>query len=424
MFTTRISGGWRLLAALACLGVGLLSLGVARAQTPGDGSTYLDEVRRRNEVAAQKAEADVRLSVRTAARLAATDPTKAVERLKEAVKQVEDAPGLSDGRRASLKRMLQDRIRVTETAADRDAGRATEVAAKQGTAAERRAEQEQQVTEQEKIRRVLQELRASQRDGRGGDAARPGTPAPNNPAVEAAKRIRSVNDQLEENRQLRDERGGRRGNALREVERSATLPNGDIEYPKDWKERTRTRSKATVQLTAKERAIFQALDSPVPAQFKDSPLEAVLDYLMTYTGVAILVNKQALDEVQATYDTRVTVNLKSATVRTVLRKILSELGLTYVIKDEVIQVVTALQAKSMMATKVYYIGDLLRPFFLLEDAARLIDLIQRTVEPASWQVNGGSGTIFFEPSTLSLVIKQSAEFHGVLGGGLFSGLRP
>src|SRR5262249_50397570 len=150
---------------------------------------------------------------------------------------------------------------------------------------------------------------------------RPGTPPPNNPAVEAAKRIRSTTEQLEENRQLREERGGRRGGALRDVERSATLPKGDIEYAKDWKERTRTRSKAPTQLTAKERAIFQALDSPIPAQFKDSPLEAVLDYIMTYTGLVIVVDKQALNEVQASYDTPITANLKGATARTVLRKI-------------------------------------------------------------------------------------------------------
>jgi hypothetical protein len=424
MFTMRIFDGQGRRAALVWVAIGLLGLGTARAQTPGDGSNYLDEVRRRNEVAAQKAEADVRLALRTAVRLAATDPAKAVERLKETVKQVENTTALSDGRRDSLKRMLQDRIRVLEATANREAARTDEAAAKQAATAERRAEQQQQATELEKVRRVLQELREMQRDGRGGDGDRPGSRPPNNQAVEAAKRIRSTTEQLEDNRQLRDERAGRRGGALRDVERSATLPKGDIEYPKDWRERTKARSKTTTQLTAKERAIFQALDSAIPAQFKDSPLDAVLDYIMAYTGLVIVVDKRALEEVGASYSSPITANLKGATVRTVLRKILSELGLTYVIKDEVIQVVTALQAKSMLVTKVYYIGDLLRPWFLVEDAARLIDLIQRTIEPASWQVNGGTGTIAFEPITLSLVIKQTAEFHGVLGGGLMSGLRP
>jgi hypothetical protein len=45
-------------------------------------------------------------------------------------------------------------------------------------------------------------------------------------------------------------------------------------------------------------------------------------------------------------------------------------------------------------------------------------MIQRTVDPASWQNNGGQGTILFNPGTMALIIKQSAEMHLILGGSM------
>ena len=55
---------------------------------------------------------------------------------------------------------------------------------------------------------------------------------------------------------------------------------------------------------------------------------------------------------------------------------------------------------------------------MLENAARLIDLIQSTVDPQNWRTNGGSATITFHELTMSLVIKAPTELHPVLSGGL------
>jgi hypothetical protein len=48
----------------------------------------------------------------------------------------------------------------------------------------------------------------------------------------------------------------------------------------------------------------------------------------------------------------------------------------------------------------------------------MIELIQSTVEPRSWQANGGKANIVYDPGTMSLVIKQSAEFQSVIANGL------
>jgi hypothetical protein len=107
---------------------------------------------------------------------------------------------------------------------------------------------------------------------------------------------------------------------------------------------------------------------------------------------------------------------------------LADLGLTYVIKDEAIQITTPARARDMMVTRVYYIGDLvgttnvflpplLNQLQMSQAIATIIQAVQTEVEPGSWQTNNGNGTIVYDPITMSLIIKNSAEIHYLLGGG-------
>jgi hypothetical protein len=52
----------------------------------------------------------------------------------------------------------------------------------------------------------------------------------------------------------------------------------------------------------------------------------------------------------------------------------------------------------------------------------LVELIQKTISPASWDVNGGPGSIVYYPNLKVLVVRASGEVHGHVGG-LFDGLR-
>ena len=139
-----------------------------------------------------------------------------------------------------------------------------------------------------------------------------------------------------------------------------------------------------------------------------------------------MVDKAALDAAGVSYDTKINVALPDVSLRTVLRRVLGQVGLTYVVKDEAIQIITPQQAKEMIVTRVYPVRDLITPgwFDMLfgpeeliaeRNAAVLIDLIKHTMEPSSWDTNGGPGTITYDAPRRALVIKQTAEFHGVLG---------
>jgi len=385
------------------------------AQAPPDqGSNALDTSKRRSEVATQKAEADIRLAVRTAQNLSTTDPGKALERFKDALTLVEDSRTLSDERKSALRSMLKDRIRVTElaVAAPKDSGDVDKKIRK----ATQKAEDEKLAAEKDQIRRLLDGIQGLQKEGKlgqakllAGDLA---SRFPSTPAATAADKIASASGQLADNRELKLARERSAGGALRQVEQSAVPPNGDIQFPKDWKERTKNRGNLRQTLTTKEQAIIRGLNSVISPTFKDSHLEDVIEYLQTYIGQPIVLDPQALDAAGVKYDTPVTVKAKAVTVRTVLKMVLRDLGLTYVIKDELIQVTTPDKAKDMMIVKVYPIADLARNRL---EAAMLIDLIQTTIEPESWRANGGTGTIVYNPLTRSIVIKQTAEFHSALG---------
>jgi hypothetical protein len=53
-----------------------------------------------------------------------------------------------------------------------------------------------------------------------------------------------------------------------------------------------------------------------------------------------------------------------------------------------------------------------------DHAQELIDLIQRTISPNSWDVNGGAGSMFYYRPVMGLVVRTTAEVHGDVAGVL------
>ncbi len=417
---------------VACsLAVALLLAAAAAAQAPR-GSDLLDQYRNKSAVAAQQFENEIRDAIAEAARVARTDPAKAAEVLKKALGRVEDDAVLSAARRDALKRDLQERLRVADADARRPAGAD---GAKTAAAAGQKAEQERQAAEQEKINRTLANIRALQGEGRNDEAARQAADLaaryPDNPAAQTAGRATAIADRVIEGRRLQSESERRMVAAFRDVDKSAMPPLGDIEYdPVRWREISKMR-KTGPKLTETEKAILNALNSPITLDLKEARFEEFIDYLEKVTGQSLLLDKGSLEQAMVAYETPVKVKAKGLALRTVLRKVLGELGLTYVVKDQAIQVVSVEKAKSMLTTRTYYLGDLLGTLdFRLgpilsqvqaaQNVAALIDYIQQNVDPDGWAVNdrGGLGSITFHGPTMSLVIKQSAEVHYALGGSL------
>ncbi|GIW79422.1 MAG: hypothetical protein KatS3mg105_1229 [Gemmatales bacterium] len=416
--------------------VAVFSAGVALYAQAPQGRQYLDQYRRLQAIQAQKVLYEVRNALRVAENAALTDPQRAVAILKRAAQAVENETALSKEQRTSMANMLRSRIRSIEAGPDKNA-----LSEKQLQLAIQEQQKKQRTEKDLKLSKDLQTLQELTSKGKLAEARQLAVQLakehPSNPAVVAAYQTAVSYDQLVTAKNLTREKNDRTLGVIRDIERSALPPKGDIEFPKDWKERMKLRDKFRVdrpQLTSQERRILQSLQMVLPTvSFRNDRFEDVIQYLSTRMGQPILIDKQAMEDAGLTYDTPVSLAAKNVTVRTVLRKILADHGLAYVIKDQAIQVTTAAKARNMMTVRAYYLGDLLGagggpgdpltsiygpgigPIQRMQNVAAIIDLIQTTIDPGSWSSQGGPGSIFFHYPTMSLVIKQSAEVHSMIG---------
>jgi len=440
MFTSCARLGYRLLLVMA---VSVLAATPVLAQQIRGEDSPLEQFRRRNTVAGQRTELLIRIQLREAQRwLNQKNVDKAVAALNKAKAIIEDDSALSDTRRETLLRVVKDRLRVAQVPPDAADDGNTE---KKILADERRVAETQRVAEDRKLQQSLDDIRALQKAGKRDDARQLtkslAKEYPNRREVRLAAQQSDILDQIASAREYRRDKARSFDRVMNSVERSSIPPEGDYVFDRQyWKERVQKRAKTNVKYSPKERAILQALNSYITVKFKNSHFQDVIDYLSTVSNQPILVDPDSLKKADIDNETTaVNLNAKNLTLRTVLRHILSEYGLTYVVKDEVIQVVSQEKAKSMLTARVYPIGDLVRglglgtaygpvlgpavdDFAAMKSVTSIIDMIQSTVDPDSWKVNGGLGTITFHAPSMSLVILNSAEVHAAMGG--LGGLAP
>jgi len=252
---------------------------------------------------------------------------------------------------------------------------------------------------------------------------------PDNAAAQTMNRRAQMNVRLSEARDLVAEQEKRANAVFIDVQEASLPVVGDVEFPKDWKEKSERRTAST--LTAKEQAIMKSLESPINIDYRNKPFVQLIQELSDGMKLPIILDKQALSELEVDSSTMATLKLTGVSTRTALRKLLSDYGLVYVIKNESILVTSQQKAKEMLVTRVYYLGDLVRlsgPFsgaprfgpvvdeLQTQDNARvLLEIIQTSIDPNSWRANGGLGTLTYHAPTASLIVRQSAEVHALMG---------
>ena len=83
----------------------------------------------------------------------------------------------------------------------------------------------------------------------------------------------------------------------------------------------------TVGESAAEKKIEDALKSPTQFDFKDTPLDKVVDYLRDKHKIEIQIDKKALEDVNIMTNTPVTRKFKGISLRSALRLMLKEMGI-------------------------------------------------------------------------------------------------
>lgn len=373
-----------LLTALVCAFVG-----EARAQDP------LDQASRELSVKAQRVVREVNLSFTQARAVERSNPERARDILRQSKALLEDDIFLPEQQRRDLLRQVNNRLAAVGAQ----------------VAAQKRAD----------------ELAAKQTDDRQGREARQRDndrrAAQSGPSAVAGTRISSAQDTLAKVDELRQRRNGAYRGVFESIEAAATPINGVIEYPKYWKQISENRKQ---KLDPREVALLKALNSTLSVDFQGTPFNEVIDYLQDKTGQAIIIDENSLKDAMIESNDPVKFKVPKVTVRTILRKVLADRGLAYIIRDGTIQVVSAQKARETTVVRSYPVSDLVgadpafygffTPLVMQQNAQNLINMIQSAVEPSYWQANGGPGTITFHPQSRSIVVRASAEIHYMFGG--------
>ena len=404
---------------------------------PAQDNRLLKQQEQLQAVAVQKVELSLKEALADAKRLQqAGSNARAAERLRSALRQLED-PILPK------KNVDAWRAQITGALRSVEAGQKPEVTLESSNP-HRDAEVARvkaMIEEDKEIRRGVDTVGSLMKSGDMAQAKKEfealSKKFPTNPTVLVLPNLINRTMTLDEIKAVHQKQIENIRLALVDLQKTATMPKLDYELPADWKEKTERRKP---QLDPKLKAVLAALRTPVDIEKTSAPLTDVLKTLSTAMKQPIILDKATMQDAGIESSTPTTVAPgTTVTARTALKMALGNHGLTYVIKDNTIQVVTRDKAAQMMETRVYYIGDLITPLGggfsgvpgrsaipnvdqeqVKKNVDMLIRQIKESIDPPGWRGGGsdGKGDITYHSASMALIVKASAEVHGMMSSTL------
>ena len=340
--------------------------------SPVDGRT-LRAVERDAAVREQMLRAEVASELSAARHMMDVDPQAVVRDLKMLLDTLRVVTGVNASVRSQLSGEIEQSLRTAQGRGEKKAER--DRLLQQATAARlaKRHLRDQLERDQDKLKRLVEQFNSLVAEGEhqwaeeivGREVERL-----DRPAVLRRGLIRTA--RLSGNHRnavaIRDARRQGLIAALHQVERSA-VPTSDeppIIFPdaEIWEELTLRRVKyAAVDLSTSNRneaKIVSALKDQTDVEFLETPLADVISLLKEMHGIEIQLDR-SLDDAGIGPDTPVTRNLKGISLRSALRLILRDLELTYVIRHEVLLIMTPDAAGANLITRAYPVIDLVVP---------------------------------------------------------------
>jgi type II secretory pathway component GspD/PulD (secretin)/tetratricopeptide (TPR) repeat protein len=110
-----------------------------------------------------------------------------------------------------------------------------------------------------------------------------------------------------------------------------------------------------------EQSIERKLTMPINLNFKDVPLSQAIDDLSSLSGVNIVRDKAALDDGGINLEQPLSLKVENISLKSALTLLLNQAKLTYMIRDEVLQVTTNEKTAGRLKQVTYPVADLVIP---------------------------------------------------------------
>ncbi|QDT52374.1 ECF RNA polymerase sigma factor SigE [Caulifigura coniformis] len=167
--------------------------------------------------------------------------------------------------------------------------------------------------------------------------------------------------------------------------------------------------------SASESRFRERLDEPTILEFHGQTLKEVIAFLSSERAMPIRLDSPTLTAAGVSEDTEINLMVSDVSLRSALNLLFKDVGgttLDYVFENEVIVVTTKEKADETLQTVVYDLSKLQSDAGHL-DPELITTILEKTVEPLSWESAGGQGSIF----TLGdkLLINTSRRLHEKAG---------
>lgn len=136
--------------------------------------------------------------------------------------------------------------------------------------------------------------------------------------------------------------------------------------------------------------IAAAIEQESQVEFIDLPLNEAVATLSRQHDVPMLVDDLALEEIGLSHEQPVSLVLAKQKLKNVLQLMLRDFQLTYTIRGETLVITTLEAAESELLNRVYWLEG---TGFAKGDFQSIIELIQTSITPDTWEALGGPSTI-------------------------------
>jgi type II secretory pathway component GspD/PulD (secretin) len=336
----------------------------------GPGGDAFDNVRKMEFILLSKLrDESINAQKQAMAQVKAGETAQAVETLKDFLSQLEHTQ-LEPELLTPLRKQVENRMQQYRTI------QAQENLAKASTKMNESSNwdegkyQKKILKTQEQVVQLMDQYRALMKEGKYKDASlaalKAGELDPDNLAVRAAIRIAQTEKALKDHEKEKTETEEMFLEALRNGEG----PYVDSKAPMAFDaERAKLAAKRTsldkgissFNPNAIERDIERKLTRPISVNFQKTPLSNVIRDLQALSGVNIVLDNAALNAANVGLDQPLSLSVEHISMKCVLNLLLKQVDLTYVIKNEVLNITTESSAKGGFTQVVYPVADLVTP---------------------------------------------------------------